>query len=251
MNNGWTKIIEAQIAEKGNKCGNISMMHEAEADRCHNWSKNLAYLSIFVNFIIALFQIPNIIENNKCTEIHNIWSYLTVTTVAVQLAISGFMQMGNFDEKKSINISAAADFEIMRGGILQQLSRERKNRRPAKEYQKYVDDLYDKSTRYRPYVSRKFRDKYSIERTPIQQYIPAISISAKNTSESQYEQSYDTNEGSHEKKSEISYSHSISSIIEQNKNVRGKRFMKEIHKRINMGSNNDMSDWQLYRFLRE
>lgn len=162
MDQGWTKSIEEHIAKKGNNCGKISLQHEAEADRCHNLFKRLTYANYSVGFLMAVFQIPSILTGG-CGTNRDIWSYLTLTAFAIQVAIATILHNGAFDDKKNKNITSSVDFEIMKTGIVQQLSRKRINRDSAKDYQKYVDDMYNKATRYRPYVSKKFRVKYACE----------------------------------------------------------------------------------------
>ena len=138
FDNEWTYELESQIANKGNNCTQISLMHQAEADRCHKWDRGLAYIGITLSVFLMGLQLTIIIKPNE------ILNYISMGLILIQSVIIGIAQFSNFSDNKIENLSFAADFDIMREEIIEELTRDRSKRRPALEYQKYINEGFNK-----------------------------------------------------------------------------------------------------------
>ena len=273
----WTESIETYIKNKGNECGDISLMHEAEADRNHNINRILTYFGISISFLMALFQIPNIIIEEEHENKTNLWSFLTLSAFAVQTSIATIIQTGNFTDKKDLNLISSLDFEIMKSNIMQQLAIDSANRRPANEYQKYIDDLFIKASRYRPYVSEKNRKKFTTcdvllslsaddVSVPVLAPVSSPSTPGQSISETVKDEVKDMEKGEVKDTNNNMERNENSTAVfvydptaRLNLDTRSKNLLKEMNKRYRTqnfnsnaaGDDSSYNDWQLKRFMNQ
>ena len=156
MDEKWDEKNENILKKYQLNCKNIEEMHRERADKCTLVDKCIGYSTVILNVGIAITSRVGLFSDSKT------WTFINVIIAGLQLIVTGASETGNYGDQKNRNLMVSADFGRIGRSIDKVIGEAVKSRENVVKVMERITAEYNGLFNYKPYVSKKYRDKYTL-----------------------------------------------------------------------------------------
>lgn len=244
-NNNWTSDLDLYIKNIALDCYQRSLMHNFEANKCHNYNWWINMLIIAFGSIITILQIITIVSSDITSVLA--WAISTIGINMLLVIITELSYFNQYGLQESIHIKTSADYELIYQNILMTMSQMYKYRRHGNEYSVYITNTSNRIKTNSPHIPLKIQEKYEeYEMDILNHQMDDISVDIP--LDDQYNNNGKNNiEDINRNHNSVSSSESI--MQNRLRSMESKKVISEIENRIKENGTSAHDSWEMHRFL--